>query len=136
MSQAKGGGGELRRRLTVENIKADLCLFSLLSDGDAQAEVGCAGVSVDMCRCVCVCVWVVAQANTQGHQLVSVLWGSVNECFAADKQNNCNKKFFFICLTHTHTHSLKCFLCHTSPLMLCVCVCACCVFYSLALYSK
>lgn len=54
--------------------------------------------SICVCFCVCVCGWLLKPIHPAINSCRVSVWGSVNECFAADKQNNCNKKFFFICL--------------------------------------
>lgn len=55
-------------------------------------------VCVFVILCVCVCGWLLKPIHPAINSCRVSVWGSVNECFAADKQNNCNKKFFFICL--------------------------------------
>lgn len=106
----------------------------------------CGSICACVCAfvCVCVCGWLLKPIHPAINSCRVSVWGSVNECFAADKQNNCNKKFFFICLLLSPpllplhwsvfyaTRRHWCCACFG----VCVCFRVCCVFYSLALYSK
>lgn len=100
--------------------------------------------SICVCFCVCVCGWLLKPIHPAINSCRVSVWGSVNECFAADKQNNCNKKFFFICLllSPPPPHTEVFFMPHVAidvvcvSVYVCMFVWVCCVFYSLALYSK
>lgn len=98
--------------------------------------------------CVLLCVYVggCSSQSTRPSTRVGCLCGEVwtNVLLQISKITVIRNSFLFASYSLLHPPTLKCFLCHTSPLMLCVCLCvclfefvwACCVFYSLALYSK
>lgn len=133
-------GGKLRRRLTVENIKADLCLSLCLP------EMLCESICVCACVCFCVCVYVggCSSQSTRPSTRVGCLCGEVwtNVLLQISKITVIRNSFLFASysLLHPPPHTEVFFMPHVDIDVVCVSVCAfvwvCCVFYSLALYSK